>query len=82
MEKQKVAVNEIGCNETMRRKKGNSSLSSAISKDSESVVIETKISWKDIWDWETARITGARIFILLNEKSSRICTARSNEVDK
>ena len=38
-------------------------MSSVISKDSESVVIETKISWKNIWDWETARITGARRFI-------------------
>ena len=58
VEKHKVVVNERRCNETMRRKKGNSSLSSVISKDSESVAIETKISWKDIWDWETARITG------------------------
>ena len=57
-EKRKAVVNEMRTNESISRhvKLVQCSVQGQCLQW-ESMVLERKISWKDIWDWETARIS-------------------------
>ena len=56
VEKRKAVVNELRSNEDQKRKLSLVQCSvQGQCLQGESIVVERKISWKDIWDWETAR---------------------------